>query len=70
MSTNLKQNKVALRPCAFCGGPATLSPMPSAQTWWQVRCKDYHCGGTTWAMDDEDKAVAAWNRRPDGEERP
>lgn len=55
-----------LRPCAFCGGVAKLAPMPGATSWWRVRCQDYHCGGTTWALDEPEKAVEAWNRRPEG----
>lgn len=60
----------ALMPCPFCRGEAKLGPMPGAASWWQVRCASYHCGGTTWAMDEPEKAVRAWNRRPDGETRP
>lgn len=54
-------------PCPFCGGSATLAPMPNAETWWQVRCDDYRCGGTTWATLDEEQAVNVWNRRAHGE---
>jgi len=53
---------INLKPCPFCGGPATLSSLPHAPTWWRVRCPKYECGGTTWAM-DEAKAISAWNRR-------
>lgn len=56
-----------LRPCPFCSGRAKLEPMPNAGNWWRVRCQDYDCGGTTWALNGEAEAVAAWNRRPDGE---
>ena len=56
-----------LRPCPFCRGPATLAQMPSASSWWRVRCDNYDCGGTTWAMDEPQTAVDAWNRRPDDE---
>lgn len=54
---------VPLSPCPHCGGPGKLAQMPGAARWWRVRCEDYHCGATTWAMDDAVKAVAAWNRR-------
>ncbi len=57
----------SLLPCPFCTGPAKLEPMPNAVNWWRVRCRDYHCGGTTWALNGEADAVAAWNRRPGGE---
>ncbi|WP_176992776.1 Lar family restriction alleviation protein [Collimonas sp. OK242] len=56
-----------LRPCPFCGGSATLAPMRNAQEWWRVRCNNYHCGVTPWAMPDAEQAVNAWNRRPDDE---
>jgi hypothetical protein len=62
-----RTSTVKLLPCAFCGGPGTLARMPGATTWWRVRCNDYHCGGTTWAMGDDELAVNAWNRRPDGQ---
>jgi hypothetical protein len=52
-------------PCALCGGKGELSPMPSAPTWWRVRCADFKCGCTTWAMQSPEMAVEAWNRRPD-----
>lgn len=56
------------KPCPFCAGPGKLAPMPGARNWWRVRCEDYHCGGTTWAIQEATDAVAAWNRRPnDGE---
>lgn len=50
-------------PCAFCGGKATLAPMPGTRGWWQVRCRAYLCGGTTWDMSEVELAVDAWNRR-------
>lgn len=53
-------------PCPFCGGPGELAPMPNASGWWRVRCKSYHCGGTTWAIQSASDAVTAWNRRPAG----
>ncbi len=60
--------QASLLPCPHCDGPAKLAPMPGSDTWWQVRCQNYHCGGTTWAMSEADQAVAAWNRRAgDGE---
>jgi len=52
-----------LQPCPFCGGTATLSSLPHAPTWWRVRCNEYECGATTWAMGEVDTAVEAWNRR-------
>jgi hypothetical protein len=54
----------SLLPCPHCNGPGKLAPMPGASSWWRVRCHDYHCGGTTWAMDEPAKATEAWNRRP------
>lgn len=59
----LNAAQVSLKGCPFCGGPGKLTPMPGASSWWRVRCEDFHCGGRTWAMDEVDKAVAAWNRR-------
>ena len=56
----------ALLPCPHCGGPATLKPMPNAPLWFQVRCNDYHCGGTTWAQMGDQEAADAWNRRVSG----
>lgn len=57
-----------LHPCPYCGGAGRLAPMRGTGNWWRVRCEWHHCGGTTWAMDEPDKAVDAWNRRPaDGE---
>ena len=59
----------AVKACPYCGGKATLDPMPGSRGWWRVRCRHYECGGTTWAMDEADKAVEAWNRRaPHGKE--
>lgn len=55
-----------MKPCPFCEGSAKLEPMPNALHWWRVRCGDFHCGGTTWAMQGPELAVAAWNRRPNG----
>jgi len=62
----LSELEASLAGCAFCGGPGKLAPMPNTASWWRVRCQDYHCGGTTWAMDEPQKAVQAWNRRPAG----
>lgn len=50
-------------PCPLCGGAGRLDPMPGAAGWWRVRCLAWECGCTTWAMDEAEKAVAAWNRR-------
>jgi hypothetical protein len=52
-----------LNPCPFCGGRGELGLMPGTTGWWRVRCKDYHCGGTTWALQGREVAVSAWNRR-------
>jgi Restriction alleviation protein Lar len=60
-----RASTINLLPCPFCGGPATLSPLPMASTWWRVRCDAYRCGGTTWAMGEADEAASAWNRRAD-----
>lgn len=56
----------SLRTCPFCAGSAKLEALPKATQWWQVRCKDYDCGGTTWAVMEPDAAANAWNRRPSG----
>lgn len=56
----------ALLPCPHCGGPPKLTPMPRTADWWRVRCEDYDCGATTWAMIGTDAATQAWNRRGDG----
>lgn len=61
---HLNRLAAALRPCPYCGGPGKLAPMPNASSWWRVRCQNYDCGGTTWAIQGPDEAVAAWNRRP------
>lgn len=66
MSTNPNALQRDLKPCPFCGGPATLMQMPRASFWWRVRCDSFQCGGTTWALMGADVAVEAWNRR-DGE---
>lgn len=55
-----------LKPCPFCAGPAALEPVPHSINWWRVRCKSYHCGATTWAVNDAEDAARVWNRR-DGE---
>ena len=53
-----------LKPCPYCDGPARLDPMPGTNyLWWRVRCRDFGCGGTTWAFQSKDGAIAAWNRR-------
>lgn len=57
----------SLLPCPHCGGMAKLGEMPGSKNWWQVRCQNYHCGGTTWAMPEPNDAAMAWNRRQDGE---
>ena len=57
-----------LAPCPFCGGAATLEPMPGSRGWWRVRCMAYLCGGTTWAMSEAPIAVAAWNLRVSDEQ--
>lgn len=51
--------------CPHCGGPARLEGVGPAKVklWFRVRCQDYACGGTTWAMVGPEAAVAAWNRR-------
>ncbi|MPT37785.1 MAG: hypothetical protein E2603_04530 [Achromobacter sp.] len=56
-----------LKPCAHCGSRAGLKPMPHAPLWFRVRCENYHCGVTTWAMQGEDEAAEAWNRRVHGQ---
>lgn len=52
--------------CPYCGGPARIEPVPlkaTAPLWFRVRCQDYGCGGTNWAMVGPEAAVKAWNRR-------
>ncbi|MBE0591202.1 MAG: hypothetical protein IH616_02230 [Gemmatimonadales bacterium] len=64
MSSN--ELDAALLACPYCGGPARLDASPAntkAPLWFRVRCQDYHCGGTTWAMVGPEAAVKAWNRR-------
>src|SRR5690606_41678572 len=51
----------SLKPCAHCGGPATLRPMRNAPLWFQVRCNDYDCGMASWAKIGVDAAVEASN---------
>lgn len=53
-----------LKPCPFCGGRATLNPMPGTnKNWWRVQCVSHKCGGTTWPLSDQKEAVTLWNRR-------
>lgn len=67
-ATHLNQLQDGIQPCPFCTNQAKLEPMPGTnKNWWRVRCADFHCGGTTWAMPSPDEATAAWNRRADGE---
>lgn len=58
-----RASTINLKPCPLCGGPASLYQLPHAPTWWRVRCTEYECGATPWAMDEADKAIKAWNRR-------
>jgi len=63
---HLSELQRSLKPCAHCGGPATLRPMRNAPLWFQVRCNAYDCGMASWAMLGEDAATQAWNRRVNG----
>ncbi len=56
----------AVKPCPFCTGPAGIERMPNTIGWTRVRCRNFKCGGTTWAQPSEELAVVVWNRR-DGE---
>lgn len=62
-SAELTALQATVKPCPFCAGGAMLAPMKGAAHWWRVRCDDYHCGGTTWAIQSPEDAVSAWNRR-------
>jgi hypothetical protein len=62
-ATVYRASTADLQPCPLCGGTATLSSLSRAPTWWRVRCNEYECGATTWAMSEADLAVKAWNRR-------
>lgn len=67
-AAELNRLQASVKPCPFCCRSATLSPMRGASGWWRVRCDWHDCGGTTWAIQEAEAAVAAWNRRPgDGE---
>ena len=63
MSAHRKISDVKVKPCPFCSGKAALEPMPSSRGWWRVKCRNYHCGGTNWAMGREEEALTAWNAR-------
>lgn len=63
MNPNNQMRRDYLKPCPYCGGAAKLAELPLAQTWCRVRCNDFFCGGTTWALDSIEAARAAWNRR-------
>ena len=63
---HLSELQRSLKPCAHCGGPATLKPMPNAPLWFQVRCNAFDCGATTWAQMGAEDAAFAWNRRVNG----
>ncbi len=66
MSADDAKKLVDLRPCPHCGGPARLEevgPGRKVKLWFRVRCEDYDCGGTTWAMLGPEAATTAWNRR-------
>lgn len=65
-ASHLSTLQKSLKPCAHCGGPATLRPMPGAPMWFRVRCDAYDCGMASWAMMGEQEAVDAWNRRAGG----
>jgi hypothetical protein len=61
---DLNTLQASVKPCPFCAGRAVLAPLKGASGWWRVRCEDYHCGGTTWALQGSEDAVEVWNRRP------
>ena len=63
-AAELNALQATIKACPFCDGAAKLAPMPGASGWWRVRCEDYHCGGTTWAIQGPEDATATWNRRP------
>lgn len=55
-----------LKPCPMCGSRGSLKPMAGAPMWFRVRCEDYECGCTTWALMGASEAATAWNRRANG----
>jgi Lar family restriction alleviation protein len=53
-----------LRECPFCGSEALLY---NAVGEYLVYCKDEDgCGASSLISSNQDKAIAAWNRRADG----
>ena len=50
-----------LRPCPFCGGEAEFEVYGG--TACAVVCQTCQCGTSTVCLDDEMRAVEAWNRR-------
>lgn len=65
--------EIKLKTCPFCGGEAHVikckEAMASFGTMrsYKVECAYCFCG--TWRYPSEEKAVSAWNRRRDGENR-
>lgn len=54
-----------LKPCPFCGGPATVWPLPAAALW-KVHCDECNARGAhRRTMAD---AVREWNRRAESVE--
>lgn len=64
-SKSLKRATHNILPCPLCDENAKLMPLPDS-SWWRVRCKNYDCGCTTWALQTKIKAITAWNRRSRG----
>lgn len=55
----------ALRPCPFCGWPATYKEANLTEGFWKVRCTNIVCpiDPSTIAFMDKEHAADAWNNR-------
>jgi Lar family restriction alleviation protein len=61
--------KPEVKPCPFCGGHATVEETAADSGFAWVECD--RCGARTrkhFGQDKADRAITAWNRRPDTEE--
>lgn len=63
-----KRKKPELKPCPFCGGPASLFcvEQPSGELTYEVDCENDGCevSACTMLYPTREEAAAVWNRRP------
>lgn len=63
---SVKDVKIILRKCPFCGSDDVKINYPYSYLGSSVSCVQcYGCGCTTAVFDSEDKTIEAWNRRCD-----